>query len=709
MSPPAFLGRVFSGFGVFLFCTLVLWGAGCSPSAQDRPNILLLTLDTTRADRLGSYGFDRPTSPFLDRLAAGGVRFEQARSQVPITLPSHASIFTGTYPSTHGSHLHSDLFQDADLRTMAEILEQNGYQTAAFIAARVLDAKFGLARGFNHYADDLGSRADGRPTDARRAEAVVADAKHWFTGRKPGPFFAWVHFFDPHLPFDPPEPFRGQFSDDPYSGEIAYMDAQIGALLDWLRQRGDLQNTIIIAMADHGESLGEHGIHGHTEFVYQEVLHIPFLMSWPEKITSGLVVPEIVRTIDVLPTVLDLCGLDIPAQTEGRSLRPLLEGKPDPPRISFFESRYLEGLFGWSPFSGVEQWPSKLIRAPHSEIFDLARDPVEIENLFGSDAATSHQLEHLLDDFQARVPATSENASEKNKIDEATRRALTSLGYVSGGGRSSSADSTVEDPKDHIRSVRLFQQVMGGPSTRTVPTDLDTIRELSRLEPDQANIQQLLGEFLWHFEKFPEAAIAFERATELAPDDPALRLKLAALARKRGDTSGAQQHLSAAYELDASNPAVLFEMAEHEARALNYSLAEQYYRRCIEIDPEFVPALGHLAALLVFLGREAESIPPLEQSFALDRGDRQDRAFRRYLMGIALWDTRQDAVSAITHLERATELNPDLPGPHRYLALIYAEKGRTDEATHHARQYLQLTPGGPDTENMRALAGPTVD
>ena len=257
--------------------------------------------------------------------------------------------------------------------------------------------------------------------------------------------------------------------------------------------------------------------------------------------------------------------------------------------------------------------------------------------------------------------------------------------------------------------MRLFQRVMGGPSSRTVPADLDTIRELSRLEPDQANIQQLLGEFLWHFEKFPEAAIAFERATELAPDDPALRLKLAALARKRGDTSGAQQHLSAAYELDASDPAVLFEMAEHEARAQNYSLAEQYYRRCIEIDPEFVPALGHLAALLVFLGREAESIPLLEQSFALDRGDHQDRAFRRYLMGIALWDTRQDAVSAITHLERATELNPDLPGPHRYLALIHAEKGRTAEATRHARQYLQLAPDGPDTENMRALAGPTVD
>ncbi|RLA59332.1 MAG: hypothetical protein DRQ89_14225 [Epsilonproteobacteria bacterium] len=706
LSPPACRGSGWRRSCAILVFALVLWGAGCSPSARDRPNVLLLTLDTTRADRLGSYGFDRPTSPFLDRLAAAGVRFEQARSQVPITLPSHASLFTGTYPSTHGSHLHSDPFQGGDLRTLAEILAQNGYQTAAFIAARVLDARFGLARGFDHYADDLGSRADGRPTDARRAEAVVADAKRWFTDREPGPFLAWVHFFDPHLPFDPPEPYRSQFKDDPYSGEIAYMDAQIGSLLDWLRQRGDLRNTIIIAIADHGESLGEHGIHGHTEFVYQEVLHIPFLMSWPEKITAGLVVPEIVRTIDVLPTILDLCRLDMPDQIEGKSLRPLLEGKPDPPRVSYFESRYLEGLFGWSPFSGVEQWPSKLIRAPHSEIFDLAQDPAESENLFGAETTTGQHLSHLLDDFHARLPATSSTASGKNQIDDATRRALTSLGYVSGGKRSGSTDSAAEDPKDHILSVRLFQQVMGGPSTRTVPTDLDTIRGLARLEPDQANIQQLLGDYLWHFEKFPAAATAFERSIELAPDDPALRLKLAALARKRGDTSGAQQHLSAAYELDASDPAVLFEMAEHEARAQNYSLAEQYYRRCIDNDPESVPALGHLAALLLFLGREAESIPLLEQSFALDRGDRQDRAFRRYLMGIAVWDSRQDAASAITYLTKATELNPGLPGPHRYLALIHAEQGRKAEATRHARQYLQLAPDGPDAEKMRTLAGP---
>ncbi|MFH1842235.1 MAG: sulfatase, partial [bacterium] len=354
---------------------------GCSRGPSDKPNILILTLDTTRADYLGCYGSTLGATPHLDQLASGGVRFAEARCQVPITLPSHVSLFTGTYPMQHGVHQHADRFADESIVTLAEILQHEGYATGAILAARVLDERFGLARGFDHYDDDIGFYSDGRPADMRRAGAVVKQAKlvfqEWFgsgsTSGSRAPWFCWTHFYDPHIGYDPPSPFDSGFADDPYAGEVAYMDDEIGKLLAWLRQRGELENTLVVAVADHGESLGQHGIHGHTEYVYQDVLRIPFLLSWPGRIEAGQVVTELAQTVDLVPTVLDYLGLDVGEVVAGRSLRPAVEGKPDTePVASYFESRYLERVFGWAPLLGVEAGVHKLIVSPGSELYNLA-------------------------------------------------------------------------------------------------------------------------------------------------------------------------------------------------------------------------------------------------------------------------------------------------------------------------------------------------
>jgi arylsulfatase A-like enzyme len=442
---------------------LLLSVLGCS-SDKTPPNIILLTLDTTRADHLGCYGHPGAVTPNLDRLAREGVRFAEARTPVPITLPSHTSILTGTYPPTHGVHLHTDPFEKPGIPTLAELLKQRGYQTAAFVAAKVLDTEFGLNRGFDFYDDDTGDAPDGSQAHAQLAEAVVQKARRWLDGKQKAPYFVWLHFFDPHMAYDPPEPYRSRFAASPYTGEIAYMDAQIGVFLDGLFPGNKLQNTIVIAIGDHGESLGEHGLIGHTEFVYREVLRIPFLLAWPGKIKGGGTVEELARSIDLMPTLLDLLDIKIPATVEGRSLRPLIEGQAEAQaRTSFFESHYLENLFGWAPLLGIERSPHKLIRAVRSELYDSSADPSEGRNLYQAGDAVCGELGGLLDSFLADNAGAGGAGSQEEALDPRRREVLASLGYVSGDSRTRPSGADLEDPLDHLEAVRLYQRIQLGP------------------------------------------------------------------------------------------------------------------------------------------------------------------------------------------------------------------------------------------------------
>src|SRR5438445_6224684 len=298
-----------------------------------RPNLLLVTIDTLRADHVGVYGDTRARTPTLDGLAARGVRFEHVQTPVPMTGPSHATILTGLYPPVHGVRDNIVFSLDARHRTLATLLRAQGYRTAAFVGAYPVAAAFGFRQGFDTFSEDFKESDVPGAGAQRRANEVVDDALGWLERPGAGPFFVWIHLYDPHAPYDPPEPYRTDFAGRPYDGEIAFADAQLGRVFEWLRASGHERDTVVAALSDHGESLGEHGEMTHAVLLYEATLRVPMLLAGPG-IPSGRVVPARVGTVDLAPTLMRLVGLTPPPEMTGRDLRPALRGErlpPDPP------------------------------------------------------------------------------------------------------------------------------------------------------------------------------------------------------------------------------------------------------------------------------------------------------------------------------------------------------------------------------------------
>ena len=422
--------------------------------------IVLVTLDTTRADRLSPYGLMDVSMPHLERLAREGVVFDQASSVAPLTLPAHCSIFTGLFPPAHGVRDNADSALAPEHTTLAEILKSQGLETAAFVGSAVLDAERGLEQGFIQYRGVSHTTLKGRTTGVvvdratstmtadsrqRRADEVVTDATRWLDGINGRPFFLWTHLYDPHRPYDPPEPFRSRYF-DPYIGEIAFADSQIGRLIDALDRHQLLDRTIVIVAGDHGESLGEHGERDHGIFVYESVLRVPLIIRAPGLATQRIGAP--VRLVDVMPTVLDM--LDLPAPSmDGVSLVDLMNGSRRPPDLDVFaESRYPE-RFGWSPLRALRDGRFKLIDAPRPELYDLERDPFEERNLFDERRPLADAMMRRLEALDPRQrPA---RASEGAVVPAALRENLAALGYVTPAPMRVSRNRTsLPDPKDRI-------------------------------------------------------------------------------------------------------------------------------------------------------------------------------------------------------------------------------------------------------------------
>src|SRR3954465_1467078 len=370
---------------VFALASLVL-AVGCrAPSSRssppDRPNVLLVTIDTLRADHVGCYGYTNASTPTIDALAKRGVRFETAVAHVPLTGPSHASILTGQIPLGHGFRNNSGFTLSPQVKTAAEDFRQAGYRTAGFVSGFPLDRRFGFSRGFDDYDDHLPKGNDRRRTPyvERFADATTDAALRWLEARTTGsgPWFLWVHYYDPHAPYEPPPDLAARFSPSPYDGEIAFVDRELQRLLSAVSTRGDTGRTFTLVTADHGESLGEHGEGTHGLFVYDATLHVPWIMAGPG-IPAGRVVPTVARSIDVLPTLLDYAGLRPPAPMDGRSLRPAADGQSMSDAPAYSESLYPELELGWAPLHAMRLGRFKLIDAPRAELYDVLADRGEL-------------------------------------------------------------------------------------------------------------------------------------------------------------------------------------------------------------------------------------------------------------------------------------------------------------------------------------------
>jgi len=443
---------------------LGLASASACGGGHARPaGILLITLDTTRADHLGCYGDASAETPNLDALAKEGARFDQAMAAVPVTLPSHSTMFTGLYPPTHGVR-YNGMFRLGEASvTIAEQLRAAGFATGAVPAAYAVSARFGLSQGFDVYRDLYSEPgATELSVDAiRSATDVVKLGLETIHSAGDKPFFVWLHFFDAHHPYVPPFPYSARFRDHPYDGEIAYVDAQLGELFAALRKEGLWDRIVVVVAGDHGEGLYQHGERMHSQLVYESTLRVPLVIKAPG-VSAGEVVREPVTLADVAPTVLDLAGLPVPSGLDGISLRGALNSGKAPLRPIYFESLAGSLAFGWSPLEGVRRGKWKVIRGKDTELYDVDADPQELNNLSGVDASTASDLTVLLDADLARwKAAAAPAATTEAPVDAEALARLASLGYV--GGTVSASGRGGPNPRDlvHLESeLLLLQDIM---------------------------------------------------------------------------------------------------------------------------------------------------------------------------------------------------------------------------------------------------------
>ncbi|MFH2001400.1 MAG: sulfatase-like hydrolase/transferase, partial [Planctomycetota bacterium] len=482
-------------------------------------NVLVITLDTTRADRIGCYGYTRGKTPNIDALADAGVLFENAFTPVPLTAASHASIFTGNFPPYHGVRTNDEMLLDEPNESLAERLKARGYSTAAFIGAQVLHRNSGMNQGFDLYEDDFSGKAGagGEFIPEKPAEAVVQPAMAWLKKNKDKdkPFFLWVHLFDPHHPYNMPAPFRDDFRSSPYDGEIAYSDFWIGKLLETLDEIGEREDTLVAFLSDHGEGLGEHQEKSHGIFIYDTTLHVPLILSNRKILPAGARVAAQARTIDLVPTVLDLAGAPAPGAVQGQSLLPLIDGVASPPRALYAESFYANTAFGWSPLLGLRVGDWKMIQAPRPELYHVGEDAGEMKDLFKNRAEEAGRMIKTLEEWAPTL--AREGVSASRALDSSAREMLNALGYLTGSRRASSSQGAGQrvDPKDRTRIMTAIQGATELSYRRRFKEAAQILEGLLKEEPECLKILQLLGETLIKTKDYQRAFEIYQKLIKL--------------------------------------------------------------------------------------------------------------------------------------------------------------------------------------------------
>jgi arylsulfatase A-like enzyme/Flp pilus assembly protein TadD len=702
------------------------WGRDETSMTPARPNVLLVTLDTTRADHLGCYGAGAAVTPALDRLAAGGTLFEHAYTPSPMTLPAHASIMTGLQPPGHGLRVNGKSRLAPSIPTLAEILSAQGYQTGAFVAAFVLHRQFGLDRGFDVYDDDLAG-ARKQPVEEhlsvyRPGDRVVDAALGWLEStRTDAPFFAWVHLYDPHFPHYVNDVmadtrFAGVAS---YDAEVAFMDLQVGRLLGFLDRRGLREQTLVVAIADHGEGLGDHGEHEHGYLLNEEVLRVPFLVALPGAVRAGQRVPAVVSSVDVLPTILDVVEVRGGSARHGRSLRAALAGAPITSADSYAETDLPLTVFGWSPLRSITTEAWKYVRTTRPELYDRAADGHERANLEASRPETATQLAGSLAALEASFGPVA--AAAPVTLDADARRRLAALGYVDDGADVAPvpAGTALRDVKDMLPVKHLGAELAAGLASGAIDTTRgiavarklvarspesatfharlaglllraeqpdEAAREFAetiRLQPDHAEAHNNLGHLFVRQRRYADAVTHLGEAVRLRPDLAEAHLGLGLAETGRGDKAAAVRHFAQAVRLDGSSAEAHLNLGNALARLDRRGRAGREYREALRLRPDFGLAHHALAVLLARAGKTAEALAHARDAvrYAPEFAAAHDQLGR-------LLAEDGHLVEAVEHYTRAVGLAPATPEFHDDLAAAYAAMGRRADALASAREGL---------------------
>lgn len=618
----------------------VVWlAASALAAASAPPNIVLITLDTTRADRMGFLGSKSGLTPNLDALAKQSVVFTRAYSQVPITTPSHATILTGTYPQFHQvSNFGMPLRED--LPYAPAILKAHGYKTAAFVGSLILDPneKFapGFDRGFDTY--DAGFQQGEPGTDRyrnseRRAGVVVAHALAWLAKHPRGPYFMWVHLYDPHDPYDPPEPYKTRYKAAPYDGEIAYTDSAVGKLLTQLRASGLYKNSVIAVMADHGEALGAHGEDFHGYFLYDETIRVPLLVKLPNDRSAGERVDTRVGLVDVLPTILQAAGIAPPAEVQGESLLELMKTESsdkaspdkaasDPPRDrpAYSETDYPRSAFHWSPLRSLRTGKYLFVEAPRPELYDEAADPRAERNQAASSKAVADTLAGQLDAFRKKT-ATSREAPTAT-LDAAQQAKLASLGYMSAGTNNSGHQpkDAGADPKDKIQIGNMIHRANALMQDAQYSESVPLLQKVIAEEPESTVLYLKLGECFTQLSDFVKAIPVLRKAVELNPD-PDSHIRLGIALSSSGDVDGGIAEFQKVVAMTPDLPQGHIFLAHAYARAQQVPETIKECERALELAPDDYGMNLTLGRFLEIAGEFEASLPKLKKAAALQPKD----------------------------------------------------------------------------------------
>ena len=639
--------------------------AGCAKSPEEQRlerirrgdetlNIILISIDTLRADALGCYGGDIAKTPNIDRLAAEGTLFAECKSPVPLTLPSHTTMLTGAFPPYHGVHNNLTSVPDKGLDFLSETLNKRGYRTGAIIGSFQLDDVFDFDQGFDYYDDEFTVGTGGTLAGFEKpANQIMARAEAWLADAAGEPFFLFVHFFDPHLPYAPPKKYFDEYSNNAYFGEVAFVDYSLGKLVPALEVNGLSENTLVIITSDHGESLGEHGEQTHAFFVYEATQHVPLIMYCPGLIPAGQKVEGPVRLADVCPTVLDILGIEPPASVQGESLIPYIYGKPKADRVVYEESYYGGEMFGWARLYALEKNGWKYIEAPRPELYDLTDDADELINSVNDEPAIAARMSEELEELRTGLAENGVGEAALVTLSNKGKTRIETLGYIT-SVVTADGPKNGADPKDKVDFIRLYAEYYKSLSPPDLKRYVEVLNEMIQIEPDTAFPYVKLGVAYKDSGDYDKAVALFEKALELQPGYKEAGIHLANTYASIG-----------AYD-DARG---LLDELEKDPKATPVDLASAYYTR------------GNLT--LRSGGPEEEAIRYFEKSANLQK----DFAEPYFALANIFADTVGGEKKAKEYAERFLELEPRGEDAARMRALL-GQESVEELATKGEQAYL---------------------
>ena len=655
------------------------------------PNVILITIDTVRADHLGCYGYTEIQTPTLDGLARDGVVFERAISQVPLTWPSHAAILTGTYPFQNGVQDFTGQPLSPQFHSVAQAFKQHGYATGAVVSAFVLDRSWGLARGFDFY-DDAFSAETFKKKDIglvdRRAGESVSHAIAWLKKTPHRPFFLWLHLYDPHSPYDPPEPFRTQYHDHLYDGEIAYADHELGRLVAWLKQNQLYDRTLIAMLSDHGESLGDHGEHEHGFFVYNSTVHIPLIVKPPagSGIRPGRVARP-VETVALAPALLQFAAVKDPIEKQFHS-HGLFGPAAEIEDMSYSETFYPFSSFGWNPLHALETSRYQYIEAPEPELYDLVADPAEKNNIASQQTATLAVLKDKIAALMHEKPFTPTPGGNAQLSPDATEK-LRALGYVS--YRSAvSPDALAKglaDPKTKLWEFNAILEAGDAFQVNDFSTGEDLLAKVREKDPQMYIVPFMLGEVALRQQKWADASSQLKQCLELNPTFDQAMVGLGRALINQGNAEEARNWVNKALQYNPQNYRAWYELAHIESQG-DKAAALAAYEKSVSIQPNFALARRDFGMFQYQQKNYADAVKQLSK--AAELGMNKDAQLYNFL-GISYSLTRR-LPQALESYQRALKIDPNLAEGHLNLGLAYEQLGRKHLADAEYQQACRLKP-----------------